>query len=233
MLVSVEKNHLEKPTCGPTRFLLVRHGETDWNREKRIQGHTDVPLNDTGIEQATAVANYIAGYERDVAAIYSSDLQRARVTAETIARKYNLAVSADACLREGYMGQAQGLLVAEYEERFGATRKTLDESHTDIFVRWNYSEVPDSEPRNSVLKRVHGHMAKIAQIHENKTVVLVTHAGVIRTLILASIAHDRELFQRYCGNIGVRPHRHQIANCAIIEFAYQNQTCVFKKIHEF
>lgn len=217
--------HSDKPLCGATRFLLVRHGETDWNREQKIQGHVDVPLNSTGLKQASDAADRLARCERDIAAIYSSDLQRARTTAEVIARTYALDVAVDANLREVYMGAAQGLVKAEYDKLFGAARKALDETYTDIAVRWNYSEVPDGEPRNLLIKRLHARMAEIARLHGDKTVIVVTHAGVVRTLILSSVAHDRELFQKY--------YKHPLANCAVVEFTYADQTCVFKKIHEF
>ena len=79
-----------------TAILLARHGETDWNRDRRIQGHTDVPLNAAGLDQAHVLADRLAG-ERLVA-IHSSDLTRARVTAEIVARRHALEVVLDDCL---------------------------------------------------------------------------------------------------------------------------------------
>ena len=214
----------DESLCGRTRFLLVRHGQTDWNSEQRIQGHTDVPLNAEGLRQAAAMAERLASYERAIAAIYSSDLRRARVTAEAIAHKYALNVTVDSNLREVYRGQAQGLLKAEYEARFGSVRRMLDETHADIAIRWNYSEVPDGEPRNSLIKRLHARMAEIAYDYDDRTVILVSHAGAIRTLILASIVHDRELFDTY--------YAYPLANCSIAEFVYSDGACTFKKMHE-
>src|SRR5690349_10093577 len=82
----------------PTRICIVRHGETDWNAARRIQGQTDIPLNDTGRLQAKATAQGLRG--QHFAAIYSSDLQRAHDTAEATAQVLQLPVQAETGLRE-------------------------------------------------------------------------------------------------------------------------------------
>src|SRR5262245_65615545 len=99
-----------------TELLLTRHGETDWNREHRVQGHTDVPLNENGREQARALAERLV--DVPLAAIYASDLARARETAEIVARRLGLGVVLDPGLREKNFGSWEGLTDVEIAERF-------------------------------------------------------------------------------------------------------------------
>src|SRR3569623_193897 len=90
-----------------TELLLVRHGETDWNAEGRLQGHTDRPLNDHGRRQAKEVAERLAGEGAD--AIYASDLLRAKETAEIVGERRGVPVVVDADLREKNWGNWEGL----------------------------------------------------------------------------------------------------------------------------
>jgi broad specificity phosphatase PhoE len=89
-----------------TTLLLVRHGETDWNAEGRLQGHTDMPLNDLGRRQARALADELAG--DGIEAVYSSDLARASETAEIVAERLGLPVGLDPDLREKDWGTWEG-----------------------------------------------------------------------------------------------------------------------------
>ena len=99
-----------------TRICLVRHGETAWNAERRLQGHTDIPLNETGLAQARATAASLATERFDAA--YCSDLTRARQTAEAIANCCGLAPGFDASLRERNFGAFQALTYVEAQARF-------------------------------------------------------------------------------------------------------------------
>ena len=99
-----------------TEFLLVRHGETDWNRDRRFQGHADPGLNDTGRVQALELADELAAERID--AIYASDLARARETAEIIAGRVGAPVVLDRELREIDVGEWQGLTWPEIEQRY-------------------------------------------------------------------------------------------------------------------
>ena len=98
-----------------TRICFIRHGETDWNVEKRIQGQTDVPLNETGHKQALAMAFNAAHHEFH--AIYSSDLKRAHDTAHMLAGRRGLEVQTTPQLRERHYGIFQGITAAEAEQR--------------------------------------------------------------------------------------------------------------------
>src|SRR5262249_24465064 len=99
-----------------TTILLVRHGESDWNRAGRWQGHADPPLNERGREQARALAARLAGTHRD--AIYASDLAGAWETAEIVGAAKGISVVRDAALREIDVGEWSGLATAEIERRF-------------------------------------------------------------------------------------------------------------------
>src|SRR6266545_5850147 len=103
-----------------TTILLVRHGETDWNAERRVQGHSDTPLNETGRAQAVALADALEGKEID--AVYSSDLLRAHETARIVAKRRGLEVTAIRDLRERNFGTWEGLTDEEIFDRFPHAR---------------------------------------------------------------------------------------------------------------
>ena len=98
-------------------LFLFRHGETDWNREGRLQGHTDTPLNATGLAQAQTLGESLRPHRLD--AVVSSDLSRARVTAQIVAEALRVPLLIEAGLRETNVGAAEGLLWADAKRRFG------------------------------------------------------------------------------------------------------------------
>ena len=114
-----------------TTLLLARHGETDWNRDHRWQGHSDPPLNETGRRQAAALAAQLT----DLDAIYSSDTERAHETAGIVAERLDLPVTTDERLREVSFGDWEGLTRAEIDARFA-----------DGFTRWASGETAIAPP---------------------------------------------------------------------------------------
>jgi broad specificity phosphatase PhoE len=138
-----------------TTLLLVRHGETDWNAEGRLQGHTDRPLNDYGRRQAAALAERLEG--DGITAVYSSDLARARETAEILGQRLGLPVVIDPDLRERNWGTWEGLT--------GTERDRVE------FV---------GEPHDAHSQRVLRAVNRIAEIHPDERVVVVTHGGSLR-----------------------------------------------------
>src|SRR5215210_4306248 len=148
----------------PTRIILARHGETDWNRERRWQGHSDRPLNDTGREQAEALAGELAG--EPISAIYSSDLVRAHETARIVAERLGLDVVAVPGLRERRFGSWEGLEDVEVERRFPGVRSP-----------------PDGETREEMSRRVLDSLNEIAAGNRGETVLVVSHGGPIRALL--------------------------------------------------
>jgi len=145
-----------------TTILLARHGETEWNREGRWQGWADPPLNETGRAQARALAEQLRSTPFD--AVYSSDLQRARETAEIVAAPHGVPVVADLGLREIDVGSWSGLTRPEIQERFpGGDR-------------------PDGETRAQHSARVLAAVERIARANAGQRILLVTHGGTMRAL---------------------------------------------------
>ncbi|KAL7604958.1 hypothetical protein Lser_V15G20220 [Lactuca serriola] len=159
-----------------TEIVVVRHGETEWNAEKRIQGHLDIDLNDVGRQQAVAVAERLSG-ESKISAIYSSDLKRALETAETIANRCGgLQVIQDETLRERHLGDLQGLVYSEAPKIKTKAYEALQSRHTNV-------EIPGGgESLDQLYKRCTSSLQTIASKHRGERVVVVTHGGVIRAL---------------------------------------------------
>ena len=160
------------------RLLLVRHGETAWNRDGRYQGQTDVPLSEMGLAQAQALAERLAREKLD--AIYSSDLQRARQTAAAIAAPLGLAVRPDRRLRELCFGQWEGLTYRQVVERYPEAR-AFWETH-DLYVA-----PPGGESRMQMLARLQQLLADIRQESPDQSVVLVAHGGPLKLLVCLAI----------------------------------------------
>ncbi len=163
------------------RFYLVRHGTTDWNSEGRMQGHTDVPLNEEGREQARRVAVRIASLPEPPAAVWSSDLARARVTATTIAEALGVPVQATPDLRETMLGLWEGLNHAEIVARGDGEllQKYLHDSYT--------YRPPEGESLNSMWARMLGAQDRIRKEHPEGSVVIVAHGSCLRSLICATL----------------------------------------------
>jgi broad specificity phosphatase PhoE len=141
-----------------TTLLLVRHGETDWNAEGRLQGHTDRPLNDDGRRQAKDLADRLARDE-PIDAIYASDLSRAKETAEILGERLGHPVVIDPDLREKNWGNWEGL--------------TGDERAAIEFVGES-----TQEHRDRVLRAVR----RIVERHPGQRIVVVTHGGSLRRI---------------------------------------------------
>jgi probable phosphoglycerate mutase len=157
-----------------TTLLLARHGETDWNRDRRWQGHAPTGLNDTGRGQAKALARELAA--RPPEAVYSSDLPRSRETAEIVAAELGLPVRLDPRLREVDVGEWSGLTWGEVESRFpdGAARRLAGGTG------WE-----NGEAFEAMSARVVAALGEIAAGHEGGRVLVVTHGGPIVAAWLA------------------------------------------------
>jgi broad specificity phosphatase PhoE len=159
-----------------TTFLLVRHGETDWNFERRVQGQADRPLNDTGRAQASALADELESEPIDV--VYSSDLVRAHETARTVAERKGLPVIALPELREKHFGSWEGLTEEDVLARFPEARRG----------HWG-----DAETNEEVTSRVLAALQRIAETHPHGRVLVVSHGGPLRAVL------------RHCGADGTGP----------------------------
>ncbi len=159
-----------------TTFVLVRHGETDWNRERRFQGHADVSLNDEGRRQSLVLADRLAN-ER-FAAAYSSPLRRALETAEIVCARVELAVEPSEALKEVDVGSWTGLTTAEVEERFPDGFHVWAESRSGGWT--------DGETYEELGSRVVSELREIAARHPDERVLAVTHGGAIRSALAAA-----------------------------------------------
>jgi broad specificity phosphatase PhoE len=165
---------------GVTELLLVRHGETDWNRESRFQGHADPPLNGLGRAQAAELVAALAGEE--LTAIYSSPLRRAFETAEVIAAPRRLSAVPVDGLQEVDVGSWQGLTRADVEQRFPEQfRRWLDHGRG-----WE-----NGETYEQMGERVIATLRELAARHDGERIVGVTHGGPIRAALAlsAGISH--------------------------------------------
>lgn len=160
-----------------TRLILVRHGETDWNAGTRIQGHTDIPLNERGLWQADRLAAALA--HEELHAIYSSDLQRAARTAMPTARAAGLPVLHEPTLRERGFGVFEGLTFAEVESRW-----------PDDAQRWRQREPGFAPGGGEALQDFHARSVAavdaLARRHRGQTLLVVSHGGVLDSLYRAA-----------------------------------------------
>jgi broad specificity phosphatase PhoE len=179
-------------------LLLVRHGETDWNREGRFQGHADPPLNDLGRRQAAELAAALANEE--VTAVYTSPLRRAFETAELIASARGLSPVPVEALREVDVGSWQALTRAEVEGRF-----------PQQFRRWiEYGRGwDDGETYEEMGERVIAAFRELAARHEGERIMGVTHGGPIRAVLALAAG---------IGHAEARRRGPAIGNCFVARF---------------
>lgn len=163
--------HAEHDATTITRLCLVRHGETAWNHERRIQGQRDIPLNPLGRHQAQAAALWLA--REPIDALYSSDLSRAWQTAERIAQSTGLACRALPQLRERRYGVFEGLTYAEAEARFPQLYERLHARDPDL------QPLAGGESLVALYLRVSAALQQMAVRHPGQTIVAVTHGGVL------------------------------------------------------
>ena len=160
-----------------TRLVLIRHGETAWNRATRIQGHTDIPLSPLGLAQAARVAEALA--DEPFAAIYSSDLSRARQTAQALAEARGLPLRLDTGLRERAFGRFEGLSWQE-----------IDEGFPEDAARWRRREpdyaVGGGESLIDFSARCLQAAGRAVAAHPGQSIALVAHGGVLDCLYRAA-----------------------------------------------
>jgi broad specificity phosphatase PhoE len=157
-----------------TRFILVRHGETTWNREGRYQGQIDTPLSSFGLEQGAKVAAALKDVPIDIC--YASPLSRSYQTAEMCARHHNLPVVPDERLLEINHGEWEGLLASEVAER-----------QPELLERWRTTvvdvQMPGGENIKDVCKRSMDAFIEYAAKHKGKTVLVVAHDAVNKAVL--------------------------------------------------
>jgi probable phosphoglycerate mutase len=171
-----------------TCIVLVRHGQTAWNREARFRGQTDVPLEEVGLRQAEATGQYVAS-RWPVAAVYASPLSRTIKTAEAIAEPQGLVAVPLESLKDINFGEFQGLLGTEAEQRYpDIFRAWLEAPHTVRF--------PDGESLEIVRDRVTDALEAVVARHPDDTVALVSHTVVNRVMLCMVLGWGNDRFWR-------------------------------------
>jgi broad specificity phosphatase PhoE len=185
-----------------TEILLARHGETDWNRESRFQGHADPPLNELGRQQAAELAEALA--QEQLAAVYSSPLRRALETAQLVAARHGLEAVPVEGLREVDVGSWQALTRDEVERRFPEQfRRWLDHGRG-----WD-----DGESYEEMGERVLAALDELVARHDGERIVAVTHGGPVR----AALARAKGISHSEARRLGPL-----LGNCFVARFIVGN-----------
>lgn len=168
--------------AGSTRFLLLRHGQSEWNAVRRWQGLADSPLTDLGRDQAIACGSVLRALTDEFTAVWSSPLSRAHETARIIADRLGLgSVATQPDLREADAGEWQGLMTHEIEAAYPGFLEAR-------------RRPPTFEPGDQVVGRALATLGAIARSSGDGTnVVIATHSGVIRSLVRHLGAHDERI----------------------------------------
>jgi broad specificity phosphatase PhoE len=183
----------------PTRVILIRHGETEWNAFSRWQGHAPVPLNKTGVKQAEFAATYLI--EQSISHIISSDLQRACTTAEIIADELDLTVIMDKRLRECDLGNWQGLTLEEVEAWDLANLKKFRDDPFNV-------PRPGGESSQQAGQRCYEALDDYVHQYPNATLLVVSHGGTINSVL-------QTLFPDFV--------RQGLSNTSLTELHYNNE----------
>ena len=177
--------------AGPVTLLLLRHGESEGNVTRRIQGWDDLPLTDLGRRQAEAAGRRLAG--SGAAALYSSPLRRAHDTAEIVAAHVGLDVIDLDDLREYHFGEAEGLSWDEAAARFGLEGRD-----------WGAGRIPGEEGVTAFRDRVERRIGELAERHASDVAIVAVHSGVLGAILSRLLGlSDAEYAQIYTANGGI------------------------------
>lgn len=193
-----------------TRLILVRHGETDWNQQHRFQGWSDIPLNEMGERQASAVAACLQ--ETHIDRIISSPLQRALQTAVAIADLHDLPVESLSCLKEMNFGDWEGMTFTDLEKQY-----------PDILRLWqdNQDNPPPNGERISQFGERVGQLWDVVQPQEDHTVLVVAHGGTIQALLCQALGLPVEKFWQF-----------RLKNTAVSELILYDSGCIINKLND-
>jgi len=171
-----------------TKIILIRHGQTEWNRVERFRGRADVPLNETGLAQAEATGRRVAG-EWLPTAVYSSPLSRAIKTAEAVAAHFNLSVQLNSGLIDIDYGEWQGLSPEEARQRWpGELTAWYNQPHL--------ARIPGGETLEGLRSRAMQTVDELVRIHPDDTIVLVGHTVINRVILLGVLGLGNDRFWR-------------------------------------
>lgn len=170
-----------------TELILVRHGQTVWNETRRYQGQTDIPLSEEGLKQTYKLRERLAAEKID--AFYASDLKRAYETARIIAEPHKKKVILEKDLREINFGEWEGLVYEEIMTKYESIATKFYQNPSQVCI-------PGGEPCESLLGRCHKLIKTIIVKHPKQRVLIASHGGTIRAIILAAMKWDLSCFWR-------------------------------------
>lgn len=186
-----------------TQLIVVRHGETLWNSEGRYQGHLDSPLTAKGLAQSQSLARRLAGVP--FSALYSSDLGRARQTAEIIGEATGHSTQLESRLREQHLGVFQGLTKLELRARLPLEFDDYRRGDPDHVV-------PQGESARQRHQIITGCLDELAKHHADETIVIIAHGGTLSALFRHAVGVPLEV-----------PRRFRVANTALNRFTWKNE----------
>lgn len=163
-----------------TTFYIVRHGQTEWNVQRRLQGHLDSPLTEQGVKDAELCRMELANVEFDQA--FSSDSLRAKRTAEIITLERELAVKTTELLRERNMGKYEGKVIDEVERELQEIIQRIERlSHAErLKAKWS----EDQESDEDLIARFITFLREASVAYDDQTVLVVSHSGMLRALLI-------------------------------------------------
>ncbi len=183
-------------------FYIFRHGETDWNKERRCQGHTNVDLNFTGLQQAKELAEKLQDFQLDV--IVSSDLTRALKTGNLVADKKRIPLIVDSRLREMSYGDAEGMIFEEAVKKYG---KELWSQLGSFKKQYDHVGFPGGETRLMARERFEQVLLELIDSSSHQHFGLSTHGGAMRNILHSFLPEDHPLLP--------------IPNCVVYRFEYE------------
>lgn len=193
------------------KFYFFRHGQTDWNKVRRIQGHSNIPLNEQGKSEATELSDFVKTLDLEI--VYSSDLDRAFETAQIATHGLDLEIIKEARLREANFGDAEGRTIPEIVELFG---NDLWEKFMKVDPNNMNIGFPGGETRADSIKRMRSFIDEVRKENQYERVGISTHGGVVRNLLGSYILEHSER----------RDFDIPIPNCVCYELAFEEGKAV-------
>lgn len=185
-------------------FYIFRHGETDWNIERRCQGHTNIPLNSNGVAQALDLAARLEHVPLDI--IVTSDLERALVTGRTVAEKKSIPLIVDPRLRETHFGQAEGMLFNEAIDAFGSE---IWEKLMNFRSEFDHIGFPGGESRKAARDRIVETLMHLIETTDHKCIGISTHGAALRNTLHTFLPEDHPTIA--------------IPNCVLYRIVYDHE----------
>ncbi len=189
-------------------FYIFRHGETDWNRERRCQGHTNIPLNETGVHQAAILAQKLLSFPLEV--IFTSDLDRALLTGKIVGETKGIPLHLDARLRETHYGEVEGMVYEDAVDLYGAE---VWEKLKCFKAENDHVCFPGGETRDQTRKRFFAAIYDLMDKYPYEHIGISTHGGVLRSIVHSFLPEDHPMIP--------------IPNCVIYKLSYDVHSNIF------